>query len=107
MLKTNLLRELIGDPSESYTIRAAKKNVLNRLIDIHSSHSYQAEEKKMLMLEQVLYLISGSCSEEKYNSIIDKEVFSSSLFDEYISYRINKQCNSVSDKKKFISGLNS
>lgn len=106
VLKTNVLRELIGDPSDSYTIRADKKNVLNRLIDIHSSRSYGDEEKKMLMLEQVLYLISGSCSEEKYNSIIDKEVFSTSLFDEYISYRINKQCVSVSAKKKFINGLN-
>ena len=61
----------------------------------------------MLMLEQVLYLISGSCSIEKYTAIIDKEIFSGPLFDEYISYRINKQCTSIEAKKKFIESLNS
>ncbi len=105
-LKTNVLRELVGDPSEGYAIRADKKNVLNKLIDIHSSRSTPDDSKKMLMLEQVLYLISGNCSADKYSAVIDKEIFSSPLFDEYISYRINKQCVSVDSKKKFISGLN-
>ena len=105
-LKTNVLKELNGVQSESYTIRADKKNVLNKLIDIHVSRSYSEEEKKMLMLEQVLYLISGSCSIEKYTAIIDKEIFSGPLFDEYISYRINKQCTSIDAKKKFIASLN-
>lgn len=107
ILKTNILKEIIGDKSENYSIRADKKNVLNKLIDIHTSRSTPEDEKKMLMLEQVLHLVSGSMSYQEYTDMIDKEVFKTSLFDEYISYRINKQCTTVEAKKKFIKGLNS
>ncbi len=106
VLKTNVLRELTGEDNGTYSIRADKKNILNKLIDINISRSTPADEKKMLMLEQVLYLISGSCSYEKYTDIIDREIFSTTLFDEYISYRINKQCTTVEAKKRFIRGLN-
>lgn len=107
ILKTNILKEITGDKSEHYSIRADKKNVLNKLIDIHTSRSTPEDEKKMLMLEQVLHLVSGSMSNKEYTDMIDKEIFKTSLFDEYISYRINKQCTTVDSKKKFIKGLNS
>lgn len=90
ILKTNAIRTYTNSSATGYSIRADKKQVLIRLIDINSAPSLSDSEKKMLMLEQILYILSGNCDADKYNKLVIDNVFNGELYDEYVMYRINK-----------------
>lgn len=87
--KTNCIRTVAGISDNTVTVRKDRLAVLEQLKRLSSDMNISERDRKMLMLEQVLCLMSGNCSEAKYKAITTENVFGSGLYEEYIRYRMD------------------
>ena len=110
MMKTDSVREFLGMEPSGCRIRKDKESVLGELSRITGDKTLAENEKKMLVLEKLLRLSSGNCSAEKYNSAVEKNIFGTKLFDEYVDFRISRLCaaskSDIDAKKKLLDDLN-
>lgn len=110
VLKTNAIRTVTGSKVETYSIRADKKDVLIALSEIYGNKMLSETDRRMLMLEQMLYILSGNCSKEKYSDLVTENVFGTRLYEEYIRFRMNRLCDkgmeSLDTKKNLLDEIN-
>ncbi len=109
-LKTNIIRFLGGLESDGFTVRSDKKLTVEEIAHIKKS-SVDDERKRMLILEKILYVISGNMDSKSYARLVDDSVFGSKLYDEYIRYRMEllfeNGVESVDTKKALLDRINS
>ena len=109
-MQTNPLRELNGNDDKSYTIRNDKSEYFENISLIFKNKMLSETDRRMLMLEQLLYIMSGNCSAEKYSSMINENIFGTRLYEEYIRFRMNRLCDkgmeSFETKKNLLDEIN-
>lgn len=109
-VKTNCIRAVAGITDKTICVRRDKLANVEKIKTLASDSSLSERDRKMLMLEQVLYIVSGSCSEARYKAIITENLFGTKLYDDYIRYRMdilfNKGIKSLSDKKWLLDRIN-
>ena len=110
VMQTNPLRELNGNDDKSYTIRNDKSEYFENISLIFKNKMLSETDRRMLMLEQLLYIMSGNCSAEKYSSMINENIFGTRLYEEYIRFRMNRLCDkgmeSFETKKNLLDEIN-
>lgn len=110
-LSTNIIRVLGGLKGDGFSIRADKKPVLDEIKMINKSKSISDDEKRMLILEKTLYLVSGNMETGTYQRLINDCIFGTSIYDEYIRYRMDclftKGVKDADTKKKLLDNINS
>ncbi len=108
--KTNPIRTVAGISDTTVAVRKDRQAVLEQLKRLSADASLSARDKKMLMLEQTLCLLSGNCSEFKYKALITENVFGTDLYEEYIRYRMDLLVNSalvgLEAKKQLLDEVN-
>ena len=87
-LKTNIIRFLGGLGGGDFTVRSDKAPVLKEIKKIRSSAKTD-DEKRMLILEKLLYVISGNMDSKSYMHLLNDCVFETELYNEYIRYRMD------------------
>lgn len=109
-LKTNIIRDLGNLDSEGYSIRADKRNVLVEINALPASKNLSEDDKKMMALEKLLYVISGSMDAVSYQKLLNENVFGTKLYEDYIRYRMDcifaKGMKSLDAKKNLLNELN-
>lgn len=112
IFRSNPVRAVSGDSrldSGSVTIRRDKIAVLDKLKQLRTA-SLSEKERKALMLEQTLVLMSGNMNGDDFNKCAIANVFDQPLYDEYISYRMDLLAGGVLDnynaKKSLLDKLN-
>ncbi|MCH5192673.1 MAG: hypothetical protein J1F11_01840 [Oscillospiraceae bacterium] len=109
-LETNIIRVLGGIKSEGYSIRADKRSMLVEMNALPASKNLSEEDKKMMALEKLLYIISGSMDAVSYNKLVDENVFGTKLYEDYIRYRmdniLSKGMSTLEAKKNLLGELN-
>ncbi len=108
--KTNCIRTVAGIADDTVTVRKDRLAVLEQLKRLESDSTLTPRDRKMLMLEQVLCLMSGNCSEAKYKAITTENVFGTGLYEEYIRYRMDllvaSALTSLESKKVLLDEIN-
>lgn len=109
-LKTNIIRFLGGLETEGYTVRSDKMPLITEMKQIKKS-PFSDAEKRMLILEKLLYVISGNMDEKSYMHLLNDCVFDTKLYDDYIRYRMDclfkDGIKSLDAKKKLLDNINS
>ncbi len=109
-LKTNIIRVFGGLESNSYTIRSDKRNVLVDINALPASKNLSDEDKKMMALEKLLYVISGNMDAASYEKLLNDNVFGTKLYEDYIRYRMecifSKGMKSLEAKKMLLDEIN-
>lgn len=109
-LETNIIRVLGAIKSEGYSIRADKRSVLVEMNALPASKTLSEDDKKMMTLEKLLYIISGSMDAVSYKKLIEENVFGTKLYEDYIRYRMDcifaKGMKSLDAKKTLLDELN-
>ncbi|MCC8043334.1 MAG: hypothetical protein LIO69_07510 [Oscillospiraceae bacterium] len=109
-IKTNCIRMAGGLSGAGMCIRKDKQGNADEIQRLAADGSLSSRDRKMLMLEQALYIMSGSCSEAKYKALITENLFGTKLYDEYIRYRMdvlfNKGIRGLDDKKWLLDRIN-
>ena len=109
-LETNIIRVLGAIKSENYTIRADKRSMLVEMNALPASKTLSEDDKKMMTLEKLLYIISGSMDAVSYKKLIEENVFGTKLYEDYIRYRMDcifsKGMKSLDAKKNLLDELN-
>lgn len=109
-LRSNIIRDIAGIPSSSYTIRADKKVIYDEICKIDSTRKLAETDKKMAKLERILVVVSSNLDSESYKDLLTENVFNSSLYEEYIRFRMDRLFNigmkSLDTKKKLLDELN-
>lgn len=109
-LETNIIRVLGSLESNGYTIRSDKRNVLVEINALPESKKLSDDDKKMMALEKLLYVISGSMDAVSYKKLLDENVFGTKLYEDYIRYRMDcmfsKGMKSMEAKKTLLDELN-
>lgn len=88
-MKTNCIREAAGIADSTVTVRKDRLAVLEQLKRLSEDGNMSERDRRMLCLEQMLCLVSGNCSEDKYKALIEQNVFETGLYEEYIRYRMD------------------
>ena len=108
-LRTNIIRFLGGLEIDGFTVRSDKKYFLDDIRSIKKSGKSETE-KRMLILEKLLYVISGNMDATSYKHLINDCIFSTGLYDEYIRYRMDclfeKGVKSIEAKKNLLDEIN-
>lgn len=108
--KTNTIRTAAGISDNSISFRKDRAAVLEQLKRLSTDNSTSPRDRKMLMLEQTLCLVSGNCSEAKYKALITENVFGTDLYEEYIRYRmdllVGSSLTSLEAKKVLLDEVN-
>lgn len=109
-LETNIIRVLGSIESDGYTIRSDKRNVLVEINALPASKNLSEDDKKMMALEKLLYVISGNMDTVSYKKLLDENVFGTKLYEDYIRYRMDcifaKGMKSRDAKKNLLDELN-
>lgn len=109
-LETNIIRVLGAIKSEGYSIRADKRSILVEMNALPASKTLSEEDKKMMALEKLLYIISGSMDAVSYKKLIEENVFGTKLYEDYIRYRMDcifaNGMKSLDAKKNLLDELN-
>ena len=109
-LETNIIRVLGGTKSEGYSIRADKRSMLVEMNALPASKNLSEEDKKMMALEKLLYIISGSMDAVSYKKLVEENVFGTKLYEDYIRYRMDsifsKGMKTLEAKKNLLDELN-
>lgn len=109
-LETNIIRVLGNLKSESYSIRSDKRSVLVEINALPASKTLSEDDKKMMALEKLLYVISGSMDAASYQKLLNENVFGTKLYEDYIRYRMDcifaKGMKSLDAKKNLLNELN-
>ncbi|MGN0665670.1 MAG: hypothetical protein ACI4KF_04005 [Huintestinicola sp.] len=109
-LKTNCIKTIGGLTGGTITVRKDKLNNLSAYNAYLDDSSMSERDRKMLALEQMLVVLSGNCSAEKYKQLLDANLFGSGLYEEYIRYRldhiIKKGTTDRSTKKNLLDIVN-
>lgn len=109
-LKTNIIRVFGGLESNGYTIRYDKRNVLVDINALPASKNLSDDDKKMMALEKLLYVISGNMDAVSYTKLLNENVFGTKLYEDYIRYRMDcifaKGMKSLEAKKTLLEELN-
>ncbi|MCD7730118.1 MAG: hypothetical protein LUI05_01300 [Oscillospiraceae bacterium] len=109
-LNTNIIRFLGGIEAKGYTVRTDKLPLVNEIKQIRKS-SVGDLEKRMLILEKLLYIISGNMDSTSYMHLLNDCVFETKLYDDYIRYRMDclfkNGIKSHDAKKKLLDNINS
>ncbi len=109
-LKTNIIRVFGGLESSGYTIRSDKRSVLVEINAMESSKNLSDEDKKMMSLEKLLYVISGNMDAASYEKLLNENVFGTKLYEDYIRYRMEcifaKGMKSLDAKKMLLDEIN-
>ncbi|MBQ5311040.1 MAG: hypothetical protein ILP19_03240 [Oscillospiraceae bacterium] len=99
-----------GNTSVSPTIRRDRLAVAEQIKRIDSD-KIPKDVKKMLLLEQYLCLASSNMSAEAYAEMLDRDVFGTDLYEEYIRYRMNilaeQALTDRNTKKSLLDSVNS
>lgn len=107
---TNCIRTVAGISDKTVTVRKDRLAVLEKLRSLAADSSHSERDRKMLMLEQVLCLVSGNCSEAKYKALITENVFGTDLYETYIRYRMDLLVNAaiagLETKKQLLDDIN-
>ena len=110
VLETNIIRVLGSIETEGYTIRSDKRNVLVEINALPASKNLSEDDKKMMALEKLLYVISGNMDTVSYKKLLDENVFGTKLYEDYIRYRMDcifaKGMKSREAKKNLLDELN-
>ena len=93
--RTNCIRTVAVISDSSLSVRKDRLAVLEQLKRLSADGNLSDRDRKMLMLEQVLCLVSGNCSEAKYKALTTENVFGTGLYEEYIRYRMDLLVNSA------------
>lgn len=108
--KTNSIRAVAGITKNNITVRKDRLAVLEKLKSHAADTSTSPRDRKMLMLEQTLCLMSGNCSEAKYKALSTENVFGTNLYEEYIRYRMDllvaSALTSLESKKVLLDEIN-
>lgn len=109
-LRTNIVCFLGGIEKDCYTVRSDKLRLVDDIAVIKRSGGTDAE-KKMLVLEKLLYIISGNMDSKSYKNLFDDCIFGSKLYDDYIRYRMDclfaDGIKSLDAKKNLLDNINS
>ncbi len=109
--KTNCIRIEGKLDKTGITVRKDKMQYVEKISELINNADIDARERKMLILEQALYIMSGNCSEEKYKKLIKENLFEDSLYDDYIHYRMDvlfkNGTKGLDEKKVLLDKLNS
>ncbi len=109
-LKTNIIRVFGGLESGGYTIRSDKRNVLVEINALPASKNLSDDDKKMMALEKLLYVISGNMDAASYEKLLNENVFGTKLYEDYIRYRMecifSKGMKSLDAKKMLLDEIN-
>ncbi|MGN0641793.1 MAG: hypothetical protein ACI4JJ_01485 [Huintestinicola sp.] len=109
-LATNCIRTVAGITERSVSVRKDKLANLNAYNTYSTDTTISERDRKMLMLEQMLCIVSGNCSEAKYKALITENVFGTKLYEDYIRYRMdvlfNQGIESLSTKKTLLDRIN-
>lgn len=109
-LKTNIIRVFGGLESNGYTIRSDKRSVLVDINALPASKNLSDDDKKMMALEKLLYVISGNMDAASYTKLLNENVFGTKLYEDYIRYRMDcifaKGMKSLEAKKTLLEELN-
>ena len=109
-LRTNIICFLGGIEKDHYTVRSDKLKLVDDIAVIKRSGGTDAE-KKMLVLEKLLYIISGNMDSKSYKNLFDDCIFGSKLYDDYIRYRMDclfaDGIKSLDAKKNLLDNINS
>jgi hypothetical protein len=109
-LKTNIIRFLGGLETTGYTVRSDKLPLLQEIKQIRKSSASESD-KKMLILEKLLYIISGNMDSKSYMHLLNDCVFDTELYDDYIRYRMDNLfkdgIKSHDAKKNLLDNINS
>lgn len=109
-LKTNIIRVFGGIESNGYTIRSDKRSVLVDINAMTSSKNLSDEDKKMMALEKLLYVISGNMDAASYEKLLNENVFGTKLYEDYIRYRMDcifaRGMKSLEAKKTLLDEIN-
>ncbi len=107
---TNCIRTIAGISDRSTAVRKDRIEVLEQIRRLAQEDNISARDRRMLMLEQILCLASGSCSEAKYKAFITENIFGKNLYEDYIRYRMdllaNKALESLESKKQLLDDIN-
>ena len=87
--RTNCIRTVAGISDTSLSIRKDRTAVLEQLKKLSADNTLSGRDRRMLMLEQTLCLLSGNCSEAKYKALSTENVFGTELYEVYIRYRMD------------------
>ena len=109
-LRTNIICFLGGIEKDSYTVRSDKLKLVEEISVIKRGGGTDSE-KKMLILEKLLYIISGNMDSRSYKNLVEDCVFGSKLYDDYIRYRMDSLFSdgikSLAAKKNLLDNINS
>ncbi len=109
-LRTNIVCFLGGIEKDCYTVRSDKLRLVEDIAVIKRSGGTDAE-KKMLILEKLLYIISGNMDSKSYRNLFNDCIFGSKLYDDYIRYRMDclfaDGIKSLDAKKNLLDNINS
>lgn len=109
-LETNIIRVFGGIKSDGYTIRSDKRSVMVDINALPASKNLSEDDKKMMALEKLLYVISGSMDAVSYKKLLEENVFGTKLYEDYIRYRMDrvfaKGMTNLEAKKNLLNELN-
>ncbi len=109
-LKTNIIKILGGLESETYSIRTDKRSTLVEINALPQSKNLSDDDKKMMALEKLLYVISGNMDAVSYDKLLKENVFGTKLYEDYIRYRMEcifaKGMTSLEAKKNLLDEVN-
>lgn len=109
-LRTNIIRVFGGLESKGYTVRSDKRNVLVEINALPASQNLSEDDKKMMTLEKLLYVISGNMDAASYEKLLNENVFGTKLYEDYIRYRMEcifaKGMKSLDAKKMLLDEIN-
>jgi len=108
--KTNAIRTAAGISDSSISVRKDRLAVLEQLKKLSSDTISTPRDRKMLMLEQTLCLVSGNCSEAMYGALFTENVMGTDLYEQYIRYRmdllVDSALTSLEAKKVLLDEIN-
>lgn len=109
-LHTNIIRFLGGLETDGYTVRTDKRALLDDIKKIKASAGSDTE-KRMLILEKTLCVISGNMDCKSYTRLLGDCFFGTELYNDYIRYRMDclfeKGIANPEAKKNLLDNINS
>lgn len=109
-LRTNIIRFLGGLETTGFTVRTDKLPVLDEIAAIRKTNASD-RDKRMMILEKLLYVISGNMDCKSYMHLLSDCVINDELYNEYIRYRMDclfdRGVQNGETKKKLLDDINS
>ncbi len=102
--------EMFDIADSTVRVRRDKVKHVEEIKRLNADESLSARDRRMLLLEQYLYLCSGSLTAQKFRNMTDANVFGTELFDAYIKYRADLLIDACGDreaKKTLLDNINS